>query len=229
MNDAWPYVPYVLAGAKLTIILSVASLILSCIFGFFSAAARFSNVYILQRVSQVYVSVIRGIPELVLMLLVFFGGQMLLNDLGELTGLWDYVDVDALSSAIFSIGFIFGAYMSEAFRGAYLTIPRGQLDAAKSLGLRPIAYLWLIVWPQFFIHVLPALRNNWLVILKTTAFASIVGVHDLVWRAKGAASATHNPFYFLVLAALVYLFFTILSERFFSYIQGRMKRGWISI
>ncbi|GIS97545.1 MAG: hypothetical protein CM1200mP24_08290 [Gammaproteobacteria bacterium] len=70
---------------------------------------------------------------------------------------------------------------------------------------------------------LPAFRNNWLVILKTTAFASVVGVHDLVWRAKGAASATHNPFYFLVLAALVYLFFTILSERFFSYIQGRMN------
>ena len=83
MNDAWPYVPYVLAGAKLTIILSVASLILSCIFGFFTTAARLSDVYILQRVSQVYVGVIRGIPELVLMLLIFFGGQMLLNDLND--------------------------------------------------------------------------------------------------------------------------------------------------
>ena len=112
MNEAWPYVPHVLAGAKLTIILSVASLILSCIFGFISAAARLSDVYLLQRVSQVYVSVIRGIPELVLMLLVYFGGQMLLNDLGELTGLWSYIDVDALSSAIFSIGFIFCAYMA---------------------------------------------------------------------------------------------------------------------
>ena len=229
MNDAWPYVPHVLAGAKLTIILSIASLMLSCIFGLFSAVARLSDVYLLQRVSQIYVSVIRGIPELVLMLLVFFGGQMLLNDLAEFTGLWAHVDVDALSSAIFSIGFIFGAYMSEAFRGAYAAIPRGQLDAAKSLGLRPVAYHWLIVWPQFLVHVLPAFRNNWLVILKTTAFASVVGVHDLVWRAKGAASATHNPFFFLMLAALVYLLFTMLSERVFSYIQSRVKRGWISI
>ena len=119
--------------------------------------------------------------------------------------------------------------MSEAFRGAYLAIPRGQLDAAKSLGLRRVTYLRLIVFPQFVIHVLPAFRNNWLVILKTTAFASVVGVHDLVWRAKGAASATHNPFYFLTLAALVYLLFTVLSERLFSYLQSRIQRNWTSI
>jgi len=79
------------------------------------------------------------------------------------------------------------------------------------------------------VHVLPAFRNNWLVILKTTAFASVVGVHDLVWRAKGAASATHKPFYFLMLAALVYLGFTLVSERFFSATLRRVQRGWTSI
>jgi His/Glu/Gln/Arg/opine family amino acid ABC transporter permease subunit len=229
MDSAWSYVPNVLGGAKLTLVLAIGGLLLSCIFGFLSAAARLSGVVLFEKVAAIYVGVIRGIPELVLMLLVFFGGQMLLNDLADLTGLWEYIDVDALSSAIFSIGFIFGAYMSEAFRGAYLAIPRGQLDAAKSLGLGRVTYLRLIVFPQFVIHVLPAFRNNWLVILKTTAFASVVGVHDLVWRAKGAASATHNPFYFLTLAALVYLLFTILSERLFSHIQNRIQRGWTSI
>ena len=229
MDSAWSYVPNVLGGVRLTITLAIGGLLLSCVFGLISASARQSRVLLFQRVAATYVGVIRGIPELVLMLLVFFGGKMLLNDLADLTGLWEYIDVDALSSAIFSIGFIFGAYMSEAFRGAYLAIPRGQLDAAKSLGLRRVTYLRLIVFPQFVIHVLPAFRNNWLVILKTTAFASVVGVHDLVWRAKGAASATHNPFYFLTLAALVYLLFTILSERLFSYLQNRIQRNWTSI
>tara|TARA_Y100001934_G_scaffold135979_1_gene164174 strand:+ start:64 stop:753 length:690 start_codon:yes stop_codon:yes gene_type:complete len=229
MDSAWSYVPNVLGGARLTLALAIGGLVLSCIFGVLSASAQLSRVVLFQKAAATYVGVIRGIPELVLMLLVFFGGQMLLNDLADLTGLWEYIDVDALSSAIFSIGFIFGAYMSEAFRGAYLAIPRGQLDAAKSLGLGRVVYLRLIVLPQFVIHVLPAFRNNWLVILKTTAFASVVGVHDLVWRAKGAASATHNPFYFLTLAALVYLLFTILSERLFSHIQNRIQRGWTSI
>ena len=163
------------------------------------------------------------------MLLIFFGGQLLRNDLAELTGWLSHVDVDALTSSIFAIGFIFGAYMSEAFRGAYLAIPKGQKDAAKSIGLNHWVYLRVIVWPQFLVHVLPAFRNNWLVILKTTAFASVVGVHDLVWRAKGAASATHKPFYFLMLAAMVYLGFTLLSERFFSTTLRRIQRGWTSI
>ncbi|HCF74901.1 MAG TPA: arginine ABC transporter permease ArtQ [Gammaproteobacteria bacterium] len=229
MSETLSYVPYVLAGVKLTIILSLGSVTLACLFGVFGAAARLSPNWFLSMLAQTYVSIIRGVPELVLMLLIFFGGQMLLNDLAELTGWLDHIDVDALSSAIFAIGFIFGAYMSEAFRGAYLAIPKGQLDAAKSIGLSQWVYLRIIVWPQFLVHVLPAFRNNWLVILKTTAFASVVGVHDLVWRAKGAASATHKPFYFLMLAALVYLGFTLVSERFFSATLRRVQRGWTSI
>ena len=229
MSETLSYVPYVLAGVKLTIILSLGSVTLACLFGVFTAAARLSPNWFLSMLAQTYVSIIRGVPELVLMLLIFFGGQMLLNDLAELTGWLDHIDVDALSSAIFAIGFIFGAYMSEAFRGAYLAIPKGQLDAAKSMGLSQWVYLRIIVWPQFLVHVLPAFRNNWLVILKTTAFASVVGVHDLVWRAKGAASATHKPFYFLMLAALVYLGFTLVSERFFSATLRRVQRGWTSI
>ena len=229
MSDPLSYVPYVLAGVKLTIVLSIGSLILSCLFGVFTTAARLSSNWFLTILAQTYVSVIRGVPELVLMLLIFFGGQMLLNDLAELPGWFSHVDVDALTSSIFAIGFIFGAYMSEAFRGAYLAIPKGQKAAAKSIGLNHWVYSRVIVWPQFLVHVLPAFRNNWLGILKTTAFAAVVGVHDLGWRAKGAASATHKPFYFLMLAAMVYLGFTLLSERFFSTTLRRIQRGWTSI
>ncbi len=174
--------------------------------------------------AQTYTTVVRGVPDLVLMLLVFYGGQMAVNHLGERLG-WDYIDIDPWAAGILTIGFIFGAYFTEVLRGAFLAVPAGQREAAVACGLRPWQVLWRIVGPQMLRHALPGLSNNWLVLLKATAIVSVIGLSDLMNRAAQAAGTTREPFLFYATAALMYLAFTSLSELGFAWAARRLAIG----
>lgn len=228
MTDLLPYFPQVLGGIWLTVALATCSILLTSLFGAIAAVAKLAGSRPMNMLANAYTSIVRGLPELVLMLLIYFGGQMLLNDIGELTGWWTRLELNAFVSAVLALGFVFGAYAAETFRGAYLAISVGQLDAARALGLSRWQTFRLIVWRQFLIHALPSFRNNWLVLLKATAFASVLGLHDMVYRANVAGRTTHEPFVFLTLVAAVYFAMALFSERLFSLMLRWAGRGWKS-
>lgn len=225
MKDVIAYSPYLLKGLGLTIALSLCSILLSVAIGLLVAYARLSGRGWLQTLAGGYTTVARGIPDLVLMLLFYFGGQVLMNELGAITGLWSYVVLDPFIAGVIAIGFVFGAYMSETFRGAYLSIPRGTIEAGVSVGMNPATLFIRIIWPQLVRYALPGFTNIWLTLMKSTALVSVIGLEDIVYSGSAAGRATRQPFAFLVVALFVYLALTVLSDVGLRALETRYARG----
>lgn len=230
MFDLKGYEGALLEGAWITLQVALLSLLLAVTLGLLGAVAKLSSVRPARWLATLYTTVIRGIPDLVLMMLIFFGGQVLLNNslysLNESLNEWlgggnpgyewtsyvpDYIEISPFIAGIVTIGFIFGAYMAETFRGAILAVDKGELEAARAYGMRPLLVFRRILFPQMMRHALPGLGNNWLVLLKTTALVSIIGLDDMVRKASLAAGATQLPFTFYMAVALIFLLFTTLS------------------
>jgi arginine/ornithine transport system permease protein len=218
------YGPSLLQGAALTLSVAGASLLLALVLGLVGATARLSRSALASRLALAYTTLVRGVPDLVLMLLIFYGGQMALNELGDRLG-WGYIDVDPYLAGVLTMGFIFGAYVAEVLRGAILSVPAGQAEAAQAFGFTRVQVLWRIVGPQMLRHALPGLSNNWLVMLKSTAIVSVIGLSDLTNRAAQASGATGKPFVFYAAVGLAYLAFTSLSELGFAWLQRRLMVG----
>lgn len=218
------YALSLLEGAALTLSVALLSLGIALALGLAGAVAKLSGSRLARGVAQAYTTVIRAVPDLVLMLLVFYGGQMAVNSVGERLG-WGYIDIDPWAAGILTIGFIFGAYFTEVLRGAFLAVPAGQREAAVACGFTPWQVLWRIVGPQMLRHALPGLSNNWLVMIKATAIVSVIGLSDLMNRAAQAAGTTREPFLFYGAAALLYLAFTSLSELGFAWLARRLAIG----
>ncbi|MCK6491791.1 MAG: ABC transporter permease subunit, partial [Planctomycetes bacterium] len=168
-----------------TLSVAAASLGIALVLGLLGAMAKLSRVAPLRRLAQAYTTVIRAVPDLVLMLLVFYGGQMGVNALSEQLG-YGYIDIDPYVAGVATIGFVFGAYVTEVLRGAFLAVPAGQREAALAFGFSRIQVLWRIVGPQALRHALPGLSNTWLVMIKATAIVSVIGLSDLMSRAAQA-------------------------------------------
>jgi len=211
-------------GALLTLVVALASLAIALVLGLFGAIAKLSRVRPLRWLAQGYTTLIRAVPDLVMMLTVFYGGQVLVNNLGDRFG-WGYVDVDPFVAGVLTIGFIFGAYFTEVLRGAFLAVPAGQKEAALAFGMTPRQVLLRVTGPQMLRHALPGLSNNWLVMIKSTAIISVIGLSDLMNRADSAGRATREPFMFYLAAGAVYLAFTSLSELAFAWLQRRLAIG----
>lgn len=218
------YLGAILGGLGITLGVAALSLATACVFGLLGALAKLSRVRGLRWAADLYTTLIRGVPELVLMLGVFYGGQILLNQLAEAQG-WGYIDVPPLAAGVLTIGFVFGAYLTETFRGAILAVPRGQIEAAQAFGLRPAQVLWRILLPQMVRHAIPGFANNWLVMVKATALVSIIGLDDMLHRANMAAAATREPFTFYVLIALIYLAITSVSIVLLARLERRFSLG----
>jgi ABC-type arginine transport system permease subunit len=126
-------------------------------------------------VAGIYTSFIRSVPDLCLMLLLYYGGQSLVNRIGDATGWWLNLEINQFAAGVLTIGLIFGAYMTETFRGAFASIHKGEIEAAVALGMTASLRFQRIIFPQLIRYALPSLSNNWLVLLKTTALVSILG------------------------------------------------------
>ncbi len=211
----------------MTIAISLASLALAMLLGIGGALSKLSNSKPLQIASQTYTTIIRGIPDLVLMLLVFFGGQVFINQVAPMVGYEEYIDINPFIAGVSTIGFIFGAYMTETFRGAILAVPRGQLEAAYAYGMGRMKVFSRILMPQMIRHAIPGFGNNWLVLVKTTALVSIIGLDDMVRKASLAAGATRMPFTFYLVVALNYLIITSVSVYILKWLETRYSMGVI--
>ncbi|MDD2051657.1 ABC transporter permease [Pseudomonas putida] len=216
--------PILLEGTWMTIKLSVLSLALSVLLGLLGASAKLSRLALLRIPAQIYTTLIRGVPDLVLMLLIFYSLQTWLSSLTDALG-WDYIEIDPFSAGVITLGFIYGAYFTETFRGAILAVPRGQVEAATAYGLKRGQRFRLVVFPQMMRFALPGIGNNWMVMLKATALVSIIGLADLVKAAQDAGKSTYQLFYFLVLAALIYLLITSASNLVLRWLERRYAAG----
>jgi His/Glu/Gln/Arg/opine family amino acid ABC transporter permease subunit len=225
MENVIAYMPLILKGTVVTITVSLASVVLAVLLGLLGAWGKLSKSRVAQKAAEGYTTIVRGIPDLVLMLLLFYGGQQLLNDLGDATGLWGYVEINQFSAGVATIGFIFGAYMTETFRGAFLSIPRGQIEAGVSCGMSPTLVFGRIVWPQLVRYALPSFGNNWLVLLKTTALVSVLGLHELVWEAFTAGRSTRQLFTFFFVTLLIYLALTAISDIGLRWLDRKYSAG----
>ncbi|PVH29852.1 ABC transporter permease [Pararhodobacter oceanensis] len=219
------YHSQLLAGTWMTVKLALVSLAIALVFGLLGAWAKLSKNRLAQRLAGIYTTLVRGVPDLVLILLVFFGGQVMINELGYATGLWGYVDISKFAAGAATIGVIFGAYFTETFRGAIMAIPPGQIEAGVSCGMRKSLIFRHIIWPQMVRYALPGFTNNWLVQLKTTALVSVIGLQDLVYNAFTAGRSTGQLFTFMAAAFVIYLMLTGLSDLAFRALDRRYSRG----
>ena len=230
MFDLAGYGQQIFSGTMTTIELSVLSLILSFIIGLLGASAKLAKSRVLRGMSTVYTTLIRGVPDLVLMLLIFYSLQIWLNDFSDyLDSLQNSIDfefpLDPFTSGVITLGFIYGAYFTETFRGAFLAVPKGQLEAARAFGMRPMLVFRRILFPQMMRYALPGIGNNWQVILKATALVSLIGLSDLVKAAQAAGEATFRTFFFISVAGLVYLVLTVISNGVLMFLQRKYAVG----
>ncbi len=215
----------ILDGAWLTVQLALLSMVVAVALGLLGAAFRLSPIKWLALMGDAYATVIRGIPELVLILLIFYGGQDLLNRIAPLLGYEDYIDLNPFVTGVGTLGFIYGAYLSETFRGAFMAIPKGQSEAGMAYGMSPLRVFLRILVPQMIRLAIPGVTNNWLVLLKATALISLVGLQDMMARAKSAADATREPFTYILLVAAVYLAVTSVSLLVLRFLERRYSVG----
>lgn len=201
------FLPQLFVGAWITIEIAIGALILGLLIGLIAAACESASIKWLRYLSTTLISIIRGVPELLTIFFIYFGGTIVLTHI-----MHHYVNVSAFAAGIIALALIFGAYASQTFRGAFLAIPQGQTEAGKALGLSRWQIFKKIQLPQAIRHALPGLSNLWLVLLKDSSLVSLIGLGELMYKAKVAASTTNNPFTFYITAAIFYLVLTSISQ-----------------
>jgi arginine/ornithine transport system permease protein len=229
MLDLKGYGPALMDGAIVTMELAFLSLAVALLLGLVGASAKLSKSRVAVGVATAYTTLIRGVPDLVMMLLFYYGGQVLVNKLSdaiyEAYNIDFFFQFDPFISGVVTIGLIFGAYMTETFRGAFLAVESGQIEAARAYGFSRWHTFRRIILPQMLRHALPGIGNNWQVLLKTTALVSIIGLTDMVRVAEEAAKAERMPFHFFIPVAFVYLSQTACSEQFIRWLNKRANVG----
>ncbi|AVF33679.1 amino acid ABC transporter permease [Rahnella sp. AA] len=218
------YSQVIIQGTLVTLELAISSVILALVIGLIGAGGKLSKSRVISGFFGCYTTLIRGVPDLVLMLLIFYGLQIALNSLTESLG-FSQIDIDPMSAGIITLGFIYGAYFTETFRGAFMAVPRGQIEAATAFGFSGSQIFRRILFPAMMRFALPGIANNWQVILKATALVSLLGLNDVVKATQLAGKGTYQPFYFAIVAGVVYLIFTTLSNGVLVWLDRRYSLG----
>ncbi len=211
MIDLQGYGWLLLKGLQLTILVGLVSMFIAIVLGLIGAWGKLSGARIARMVAGTYTTVIRGIPELVLILLVYYGVPTLIQDITAAAGRGVIVDLNPFTAGVATIGFIYGAFATEVFRGAYLAVPKGQMEAARAMGMNSALTFRRVILPQMWRFALPGLGNVWMVLIKATALISVIQLPELMRNADIASRATRMPFTFYFAASLLYLAITIVS------------------
>lgn len=215
----------ILKGALVTVEVALLSLAVAIVLGLLGAAAKLSRNRPLMLLGQLYTTVVRGIPELILMLLVFYGGSTVLNLTLEKLGYSAGLRINPMLAGVLTIGFIYGAYMTENFRGAIKAIPIGQREAGLAFGMGRWQVFFRITLPQMIRYVVPGFTNSWMALLKATALVSLINLHDMTYLANKAGAATREPFSFVLMTAVLYLLMTTVSLWALRKIHARYSLG----
>jgi polar amino acid transport system permease protein len=214
-----------LAGAWLTIQISFCGYIIGLAFGLLGAWGKLSGNRSAFLIAETYTTLIRAVPELLLILLLYYSGSEAIAKLLGMMGLGEEIQVNGFAAAVATLGFVQGAYSTEVLRGAILSVPKGQMEAAKAYGMAPMLRARRILFPLMIRYALPGLNNLWVNILKDSSLISVVGLSELVFTSKTAASGTKHYFFFYTAAGLVFMVLTTMSNFGVSFLQRRVNRG----
>ncbi len=218
----------ILAGLEVTLLLAVTTAPVALVLGFLLALARRSRRWWLRAFGDAFTTVFKGLPELLTLFIVYYGGQILIAKVVRLFH-DGYVEVSAFAAGVVALGVVAASYASEIFMAALGAIPRGQYEAASALGISRLAILWKVILPQVMKVALPGLGNVWLVLLKDTALVSVIALPDLLRRTQIAVGVTKEPFFFYTVALLLYLFFSLVSVLVLSRLEARFGRGTLPL
>lgn len=198
----------------MTIGLAVGAWAVGLVLGLVGATAKLSNDPVARAIANIYTGIARGVPELLVVLIVYYGSSGALTALAESLGSDQYIELSPYAAGVIALGLMFGAYATEVFRGAIIAIPKGQIEAARAFGMGGFLTFRRIVLPQVWRIALPGLGNLSLVTTKDTALVSVIGLNEILRIAGIAAQSTKNTALFYFVACLIYLAITIVTMRF---------------
>lgn len=214
-----------LRGAGLTVIVAVLSFLGGIVIGMVGAGAKLSGNLLLRSVAEVYTTVVRGVPELLIIFLFAYGLGTTVQYFASFFGQTGRIDFNPFTIGVAAIATISGAYSTEVIRGAILTIPSGQIEAARAVGMNRLLRFRRIMLPQIMRYALPGLGNVWQLTLKDTALASVIPLTELMRAAFTASGSTREPFMFLIVAYALYLVMTAFSTTAFNWAESHFERG----
>lgn len=213
------YVLQILLGTLITIKLAIFATLFGLVIGLVGAMLESIPSPWLRYPAASLIFLVRGLPELLVLFFIYFGATAILSQLFN-----HYVDISAFAAGVIALGLIFGAYASQVFRGAFLAIEHGQIEAGIVMGLTRWQIFTRIQLPQAWRHAIPGLGNLWLVLLKDTAIVTLIGLTDMMNQAKIAASTTNQPFTFYLIAAIIYLLITSISQQIIHIFSVKANR-----
>ncbi|MEO0819419.1 MAG: ABC transporter permease subunit [Pseudomonadota bacterium] len=224
MSDVVGWLDEYAWGAWVILRVFCVAAVLTLVFGVIGASARLAGGWP-SRIAGAYVTFFRGTPELLVLLLFYFGSAVTLTAIAR----WidpdaGFLDIPPFWAGSLAIALIAGAYATESFRGAFLGVERGQLDAARSLGMRPWAVLLFVRLPQAWRIALPSFGNHLISLMKDTALVSVIGLNEIMFTAKMATSVTQAPFTMFAVVAVIYLAFTSALTAGLRALEARANR-----
>lgn len=224
MIDLHGFTPALIFGTLMTIKMAFSALALGLLLGMAGALAKTSSSSFLRWLGNCYSSVVRGVPELLWVLLMYFGTVNAMRTLGAALGMPDLA-LSPFAAGTLALGMCFGAYATEVFRGALIAIPVGQGEAGRALGMGRVRVFFSILLPQMWRIALPALGNLFMILMKDTALVSVIGMGELMRTTQRAVTVTREPFTFYLTAALIYLMLTVISMIGLHWLERRASRG----
>ncbi|MBB5401741.1 ABC transporter permease [Paraburkholderia youngii] len=222
--DGWAGV--LLVGALMTVVLTLAALAIGAVFGALIAAAKLSRYRTVRVIGDCYTTVFRGVPELLVIYLFYFGGSTLVSSIGQWFGADGFIGVPPFAIGAFAVGMISGAYQAEVYRAAVLAVSRGELEAARAIGMPTLTMARRILIPQVLRFALPGIGNVWQLSLKDSALISVTGLAELLRASQVAAGSTHQYFLFFVVGGALYLVMTGVSNRVFGRAEAIVARSF---
>ena len=210
----------------MTIAVSITAMLIGFSFAAIFTPLKLSKFKSLNLIANIYTTVIRGVPELLVIYLFFFGGSGAIMFVASIFGYNEYIEINAFVTGSFAIGIISGAYSTEVFRGAIQSIDEGQFEAAKVLGFSKFKQFYKIVLPQMLRLAIPNLSNVWQITLKDTSLISVTGLVEIMRQSYIAAGSTRDPLFFYSFAAVLYLLLTFVSMKLINKLEIKYSRGY---
>ena len=210
----------------MTIAVAITAMLIGFFFALIFTPLKLSKNKFLNLIANTYTTIIRGVPELLVIYLFFFGGSAAVMFVASIFGYGEYIEINAFITGAFSIGIISGAYSTEVFRGAIQSIDKGQFEAANVLGLGKFGKFFKIILPQTLRLALPNLSNVWQITLKDTSLISVTGLVEIMRQSYVAAGSTRDPLFFYSFAAVLYLLLTFLSMKLINRLEAKYSRGY---
>ena len=210
----------------MTIAVAVTAMFIGFFFALIFTPLKLSKNKFLNLIANSYTTIIRGVPELLVIYLLFFGGTGAVMFVASIFGYNEYIEINAFITGAFAIGIISGAYSTEVFRGAIQSIDKGQFEAAKVLGLSKFGQFFRIILPQTLRLAIPNLSNIWQITLKDTSLISVTGLVEIMRQSYIAAGSTRDPLFFYSFAAVLYLLLTFLSMKLINKLELKYSRGY---